>query len=268
MKLADFKDSAARHILVYGPPKTGKTELVGALAKDFTLHWLDLDGGAKTLMSKESAAYPYLDRINYFRIPDTQTFPVATSTLLRLFKGTETSICEKHGNVGCATCKKEGAPESILNLSTFDVKKDILIIDSYSQLMASVMNWIHKDKLSVDDWAGIKSGFDDYAKQGAISDRFASTVQNAPYNVIVISHEILSELEDGSKKIVPIGGTRNKSSDFGKYFDDIVYTEVVGGKFKAWSHQADKSRVVIGSRTGKKLQDAKGNQLGLKELFT
>ena len=100
-----------------------------------------------------------------------------------------------------------------------------------------------------------------------MSDRFGSIIQNAPFNVIVISHEILAELEDKTKKIVPIGGTRNKSADFGKYYDDIVYTEVVGGNFMAWAHQADKSRIVIGSRTGKKLQDAKGNQLGLEELF-
>lgn len=77
----------------------------------------------------------------------------------------------------------------------------------------------------------------------------------------------MTELEDGSKKIAPVGGTRNKSADFGKYFDDIVYVEVVGGKFMAWSHQTDKSRTIIGSRTGKKLQDAKGIQLGLVELF-
>lgn len=267
MKLTDFKDSAARHILVYGPPKTGKTELVGALAEHFNLHWFDLDGGAKTLTVPTSKAFKYLDKINYFRIPDTQTFPIAVETMLKVVKGGECVICHTHGKIGCMICKTAGQPTSAIDLSTLDVKKDIVVIDSYSQLMASVMNWIHKNELAKDNWEGIKSNFDDYAKQGAISDRFASTFQNAPYNVVVISHEILSELEDGSKKIVPIGGTRNKSADFGKYFDDIVYTEVVNGQFKAWSHQTEKSRIVIGSRTGKKLQTEKGVQLGLMELF-
>jgi hypothetical protein len=266
MKLADFKGSEARHILVYGAPKTGKTELVGALAKDYHLWWFDLDGGAKTLMGEKSAAFPYLSNINYFRIPDTQTYPIAVETMLKVIKGGKAVICHQHGKVSCPICKT--GPASEINVSEFDNKKDILVLDSYTQLMDSVINWIHKDALSKDDWANLKSSYDDWAKQGSISDRFGSTFQNAPYNSIVISHEVLVELEDGSKKIAPIGGTRNKSSDFAKYFDDVVFTEVVGGRFRALSHQADKSRVVLGSRTGKKLQGPKDEQLGLKELFS
>ena len=267
MQLSEYVGTEARHILVYGPPKTGKTELVGRLAKNFKLWWFDLDGGAKTLMSPLSGAYPYINNIVYFRIPDTQQFPIATETMLKVFKGGKMSVCHKHGKVECPACKKDGLPSTEICLDTFDNKKDILVLDSYTQLMDSVTNWIHKDALAKDDWNNIKSSYDDYAKQGSISDRFGSVIQNASFNTTVISHEILSELEDGTKKIVPIGGTRNKSADFGKYFDDIVYTEVVGGAFKAWAHQADKSRIVIGSRTGKKLQDAKGAQLGLEELF-
>ena len=69
MNLADHKQSATpdpRHIIVYGQPKTGKTELVGALAKDFTLWVISLDGGYKTWLRKESAAAPYLKNINVF----------------------------------------------------------------------------------------------------------------------------------------------------------------------------------------------------------
>jgi hypothetical protein len=177
------------------------------------------------------------------------------------------TICQKHVKVNCTSFKTDNLPTGSVDVYTFDNKKDILVIDSYTQLMDSVINWIHKDALGKDDWSNLKSTYDDWAKQGSISDRFGSTFQNAPYNVVVLSHELLVELEDGSKKIAPIGGTRNKSSDFAKYFDDVVYTEVVGGQFKAWAHQGDKSRVVLGSRTGKKLQDAKGIQLGLVELF-
>ena len=218
-------------------------------------------------MRADSKASKFLDNIDYFRIPDTQIYPIGVETMLKVFKGKPVNICHEHGKVDCPACKTGAKPLSLLDLSAFDVKKDILVIDSYTQLMDSAVNWIHKDSLLKDDWDNIKSTFDHWAKQGAISDRFGSTIQNAPYNVVVISHEILSELEDGSKKIVPVGGTRNKSSDFGKYFDDIVYCEVASGKFNAVSHQSDKSRIVLGSRTGKKLQDAKGNQLGLMELF-
>lgn len=268
MKLSDYKGSEARHVLVYGAAKTGKTELVGALAEHYTLWWFDLDGGAKTLMAPASKAHKFLDKINYFRIPDTQAFPIAMETMLKVIKGSAMTVCHEHGKVNCPACKSSGAPVTEVELAKFDNKKDILVIDSYTQLMDSVVNWIHKDALAKESWGELKSTYDDWAKQGSISDRFGSTFQNAPFNVVCISHEILVELEDGSKKIAPIGGTRNKSSDFAKYFDDVVFCEVVNGKFNALSHQADKSRTVLGSRTGKRLQDAKGNQLGLKELFS
>lgn len=265
MKLSEYKGSEARHILVYGPPKTGKTELVGALAEHFTLWWFDLDGGAKTLMREGSRAFKHLDNINYFRIPDTQIFPIAVETMLKVFKGGRMKVCHQHGKVNCPACKDK--PNTEICLEEFDNKKDILVVDSYTQLMDSVNNWIHKEAFSKDDFDNVKSTYDDWAKHGGLSDRYGSTIQNASWNCVVISHEIMSELEDGSKKIAPVGGTRNKSADFGKYFDDIVYTEVVGGKFVAHAHQADKSRTILGSRTGKKLQDTKGNQLGLVELF-
>jgi hypothetical protein len=47
----------------------------------------------------------------------------------------------------------------------------------------------------------------------------------------------------------------------------VVYTELVNGKYVASSDAGNKTRIVVGSRTGKKLQDKAGNQLGLIELF-
>ena len=39
--------------------------------------------------------------------------------------------------------------------------------------------------------------------------------------------ETMVEMEDKEKKIVPIGGTSNASKVFAKYFDDVVYLELV-----------------------------------------
>lgn len=267
MKLQEYKGSEARHVLVYGPPKTGKTELVGALAKQYTLWWFDLDGGAKTLLRDSSAAYPYLNNINYFRIPDTQLFPIAIETMLKVIKGGRHWICAKHGKVACPQCKAANEAGSEICLDEFDNKKDILVIDTFTQLMDSCINYIFREQLRKDAWDDLQASFHDWRKQGAMSDRFGTTIQNAPWNCVVISHEVLTEMEDGTKKISPVGGTRNKSADFGRYFDDIVYCDVISGKFVAVCHQGDRSRTVLGSRTGKKLQDAKGNQLGLLELF-
>lgn len=267
MNLDEYKGSEARHVLVYGPPKTGKTELVGALAKHYTLWWFDLDGGAKTLLRASSAAAGHLKNIRYFRIPDSQTFPIAIETMLKVIKGGKKWICFAHGKVECPVCKKEEAAGSEINLDEFKNDRDILVIDTFTQLMDSCINYIFRDQLKNDDWDNLQTSFHDWRKQGAMSDRFGTTIQNAPWNCVVISHEVLTEMEDGSKKIAPVGGTRNKSADFGRYFDDIVYTDLVGGKFVALSHQSDKTRTVLGSRTGKKLQGPKGEQLGLVELF-
>lgn len=268
MKATDYKSSAARHIIVYGGPKTGKTELVGTLAEKYRLWWLNLDGGIKTLFRPDSYAHKYLENIELFNIPDRQTFPIAIETVLKVLKGGELRICHKHGKVACPECKTK-APEafSTINVDAFDVKRDVLVIDHYTQLMDSVINLIHKDALMKDDFDNIKSSYDDWAKQGAMSDRIGSTIQNAPYNVVVISHEVLTELEDGTKKIAPVGGTRNKSADFARYFDDVVYTEIVAGQYKAQVSAGDKSRTIIGTRSGKKLNSPAGGQVKLWELF-
>jgi len=269
MKASDYVASAARHVIVYGGPKTGKTELVGTLAKRFKLHWFNLDGGIKTLFRPDSFARPYLDNIELYNIPDSQQFPIAVETMLKSLKMGSHKICHKHGKVSCPApeCKAEGS-FSLFEPEKLDVRKDVVVIDHYTQLMDSVTNWIHKDALAKDDWSNIKSTYDDWAKHGAISDRFGSIIQNAPFHVVVMSHEIMSDMEDGTKKIVPVGGTRNKSGDFARYFDDVIYTEIMGGEYKAQVSAGDKSRTVIGTRSGKKLTPAKkGEQVTLLELF-
>lgn len=266
-ELVEKKQTDVRHVCVYGAPKTGKTELVGALAKTHHLWWLSFDGGHKTLLRNGSAAYPHLKNIDVFYIRDSQLYPMAVETLLKVLRvpGRNVTICQKHGKVDCPLCTKDGSPAEKLPIAEF-TDKDILVIDSYSQVMSSTINNMLKDDLLKDNF-DTKSTWDDYRKQGSISDRFASTIQVAPYNVIVITHEVLTEMEDNTKKIAPLGGTRNKSADFSMYFDDIVYCEIVNGEYRAYSSGEKKTRIVVGSRTGKKLQDAAGKQLGLEELF-
>ena len=48
-KLTNIAESKVKHILVYGPPKAGKTKLAGAMAEKKRLIWFDFERGHSTL---------------------------------------------------------------------------------------------------------------------------------------------------------------------------------------------------------------------------
>ncbi len=263
MRLTTYAPSIARKILVYGSPKSGKTELVGSLAAaGYRLWWFDLEDGVKTLLRPDSSAKASLENIELFRIPDTQTFPIAVQTLLKVVKGIVSNICHRHGTIGCVSCLKTfPADFSSINTAEF-TNKDILVIDSVSQLAQSAMNHIMRDQI-IKDPEGAKPGWDEYYKQGFLMERIFGGLQQATYNVVCISHETLVELDDKKKRLVPIGGTSNFSKTFAKYFDDVIYVEFINGKYRAYSDATQNSSAIIGSRTGKRITEGRG----LIELF-
>lgn len=248
----DGQPPPPRHVLIYGPPKSGKTVAIGKLASKYRLWYLDLEDSIKSLQNADVFDPAWVNNVELFSIPDKQTYPMAIETVLKVIKGTATSICHLHGKVTCPQCNKFPEKNSTINLSEFETGKDILVIDSYSQLAESAMNYIMRDAIAKDNFDA-KAGWDEYGKQGRILERIGSTIQVAPYNIIVASHELMVEMEDGTKKIVPIGGTSNVSKVFAKYFDDVVYCEVVNKKHRLISSTTAKSNVLAGSRTGKTL---------------
>lgn len=264
MKLTDFAPSIARKILVYGAPKTGKTDFVGGLAEKKRLWWLDLEDGIKTLLHSPRIKKEWLDNIQYFHVADTQIFPAGVDLLLRIIKGGAQSVCHAHGTVNCVKCKPLGSTaHSIIDVSTF-TNDDVLVIDSVSQLSASVMNYIQRDIILKDNFDK-KPEWDDWAKQGRILDRIFSILQQAPFNVVCISHENLVEQEDGKKKLVPIAGSSQFSKTFAKYFDDVVYCEIVNKRHKYATSTTYSGSIVLGSRTGKELEKSENPKL--LELF-
>jgi len=248
MKLTDFKNNAPVKLLVYGGPKTGKTSLLGQLAAVKKLWWFDLESGISSLLTGGVNT----DNIEYFRIPDSQGYPIAVETLLKVVKGGAQKICHEHGKVNCPLCKLPNQ-SSTINVDTFTTN-DVLVIDSVSQLSQSIMNYILKDRLIKDQ--DVKPTFDDWAKSGLLLDRIFSILQNATFNVACISHESMVELEDGRKKMVPIAGSSNVSKVFAKFFDEVIYTEIMNKKFRAYS-SADTCMVnaIVGSRSKLVLDD-------------
>ena len=94
------------------------------------------------------------------------------------------------------------------------------------------------------------------AHLGKLMDTFLSHVQNAPFNVVCISHETETEMEDGKVKLVPTAGTRNFSRNTARYFGEVIYCEVKNGKHIAASSTTYSNKVLTGSRSGISLENA------------
>ena len=248
MKLTEKAHSKTNRVLVYGEPKSGKTQLVGALASDFKLLYFDLENGYETLLKLPKAQQENIDLIS---IPDTKVFPIAIETILKVINGSAVEICEIHGKVNCPLCKKDSLATSRVCLNEL-TPETIVVIDSLTQLSNSAMNYITKnqtDELYKPEWG-------DYRNQGQLLDKLLSQVQQAKFNVVCITHVTETELEDGRKKLVPVAGTTAFSRNTAKYFDHVVYSELKNKKHCFASSTTYSNQVLTGSRSDVTLEDS------------
>ena len=267
MNLDDYNKNTRAKVLVYGPPKSGKTALVGKLAADFKLHWLDLENGVKTLLNPAMLDPKYRKNVNVINVPDHKLNPIAIDTVREVLRGGPKLICQAHGKVNCPLCAKvQGAATSKINILEF-TGDDLLVIDSLSQLSNSAMNKSVLKEISKPGGEDYKATFHDYATQGALLDQVLSMVQVLDLNIVVISHEVESEMTDGKDKIVPMAGTRNFSKLAAKYFDAAVYCTIVNKQHRAYASTSYAPNVLTGSRLPVDLDDNKGESLSLLPLF-
>lgn len=244
-KLSQMTASKTKRVLIYGPPKSGKSLLAGKLALKYNLLWFDLENGHETLFQLPPEAQ---DRINIIQIPDTRSYPIAIETCLKVIKGGQTSICEAHGKVSCPICAKASAPFQEVHLSALPLG-NIAVFDSLTQLTNSAIAHITKNQ--PDDY---KLQYDDWGNLGKLLDTFLSHVQQANFHVVCISHETEAEMEDGKQKLVPTAGTRNFSRNTAKYFDEVIYCEVKNRKHVFASSTLYASNILTGSRAGAVLE--------------
>ena len=243
-KLSSKKPSTTHRCIIYGGPKSGKTQLAGELSEHYNLIWVDMENGHETLFKLPQA---YQDRIELVNLPDTRAYPIAIETVLKVIKG-PVSICEEHGKVGCMLCKKEGKEFTEVNLSALD-HNSVVVFDSLTQLSNSAISFITKNQ--PDDY---KLNYDDWGNLGKLLDIFLSHIQQAKYNVIVISHETEAETEGKKKTLVPVGGTRNFSRNVAKYFDHVIYAERKNKKHVFASSTQYATNILTGSRTDVSLE--------------
>lgn len=267
MNLNEYSTAARTKVLVYGAPKSGKTALVGKLAEHFTLHWLDLENGIKTLLNPAMLDPKFRKNVNVVSIPDHRLYPIAIDTVREVIRGGTKKICATHGKVSCPLCAKEAdAKFSELDLAKFG-QNDILVIDSLSQLANSAMNKGILKELQKPGGEEYKKTFTDYAVQGSLMEQVLSFIQVVDINVVAISHELESESLEGREKIVPVAGTRNFSLNAAKYFDSVVHCSVVNKQHRAFSSSTYSPTIITGSRLAMNVDEKKGDELSLLSLF-
>lgn len=245
-------------ILLYGPPKTGKTRLVGTAAKIKELdriYWIDLENGSETLLHM-GLTEEEMGKIELIRIPDTRETPRGCETVLKMFSSKEDiRICSLHGKVNCVECKTKTEDESIFNLRKC-THKDLIVIDSGSQLGDSSLAMACLGKSG-----DFKPGWDEYGLSNKWLGDILSVIQQATFtNFVVITHEMIVEEDiNGVKKdkIIPLMGTRAFCSKVAKYFGTVVYTELKLGKHAAGSSSTYKANHITGSRVNVKIENSK-----------
>lgn len=239
-KLSNKQSSKTHRCIIYGGPKAGKSLLAAKLSEFYNLLWFDLENGHETLFQLPTE---WQERIELIELPDTRSYPIAIETCLKVIKGGPTSICEEHGKVSCMLCKKEDKTFTDVQLSSLD-HNSVVVFDSLTQLSNSAISFITKNQ--PDDY---KLNYDDWGSLGKLLDIFLSHIQQAGYNVIVISHETEAETEGKKKQLVPVGGTRNFSRNIAKYFDHVIYAERKNRKHVFSSSSIHSNTILTGSRT-------------------
>lgn len=259
MKLSQKSANKSHRVLLFGPPKSGKTQLAGELATKFNLIYFDLENGTDTLLKLPESVQSNVEVIS---LPDTRDYPIGIETMLKVIRGAALDICESHGKVSCALCKKD--PAAVWNhVHLNSLGPDtVVIVDSLTQLTNSAIAHITKGqdelyKMQTDDWGNL----------GKLMDIFLSHVQQASFNIVCISHETEVEMQDGKQKLVPTAGTRNFSRNTAKYFDEVIYCEVKNKKHVAASSTTYANSILTGSRTGQVLE-ANPGEASLIPIFT
>lgn len=243
---AEVSLEAPQSALIYGGPKVGKTTLAAAFAAEYNLHWFDLEKGYQTLITCVPTAQ--MQNIDLFVVQDTQANPRAIKTMTKIVRASgPVKVCQAHGEVACVACgTKKPVPAP---MTSFDptklTTKDILVVDSLTQLSDSAMAHALG---AMGDFDHKKVEFSHYDKQGLLLKNILTAMQRLPCHVIFISHEEELEQEDGSKKLAPVGGTRNFSRKVGRYFDHVIYLEIKNKKHSAISSTTANLKVQSGSR--------------------
>jgi len=270
--LENYETSTGNSAIVYGPPKSGKTELVvSQLAKHYKVIYVDLEKGRTTLFKLPPELKKNIDII---AIRDDKDTPEAVQAAIKLASGGKRRYCSTHQKLDCVACRNEVDTQYPYEFNSLDPQEYVVVFDSFTQIASSAKAHVSKGLQS-----GVKVGdmpktakfeFDHWAALGILLERFLDYIQNANFNVVVITHEMGIDQEDGNEKLMPSGGTKNFARTVAKYFDHVVYCSLKNRKHTAISNTTAETKIVSGSRTGVNVDvndtDSMARLLGKKGL--
>ena len=273
MKASEYRSKTTQKVIVYGAPKSGKSAAVAQLSRHYNLLWFDGENGVDVMFNPQlKIPASALEHIEIISTVDTAKVPAFAEIVAAITKWTNFNVCNEHGKLRCIACNKAGAVPFTVDFSKLDASW-IIVIDSLTQVSNSVMNMIKIARgvdptLVTDDDS--KSNFNDFGKQGTWLDNNLAAIQNCPYNIIVISHEQEVKQDDGTEKLVPVGGTRNFSRNVSRYFGHVVKMSLVNRKHKGISSSTASSTMLTGSRTGANTETFGGEEGEsiLRTIFT
>lgn len=251
MKYTEAAKRQSKHVCVFGEPKSGKSTLTSKLAlAGYKLQWISLDGGHTVIDKLPVEAQ---ERIELFHLPDSQEYPIATETVPKMFTGKKIIFCVMHGKEGCSVCKSNSLPFDTVEFSALGLDT-IVVLDTGSHFARSV-----QFKLGIGD-DKVRSGdeaFKEYKQLAWMMDKVLTQIQNARYNVVTMFHVIEGVMEDNSKRLFPLMGSKNYSTTVGGFFDDVVYCETFNKKHAFGSSSTYKASVCTGSRTDIHIEEMK-----------
>lgn len=229
--LAESKIDETDHVIIYGEPGSGKTTLAGLLSEFYNILWFDGDKGLTAL--KHNLHPDMLKRIIPIRILDNSSTPNFCMTMLKVITGKPYKICIGHGIVDCPICLVAKTPFASIELNKLP-KNWVAVMDSQTQFWTSTMAFAYyKDtgkNLGQDVPEDYKGQFDYWGIARNIVEKFGNYLKDLPCKFVSISHESLEEMENNTKKLVPIGGSSNANKSYAKYFGTEVNAKIINNK--------------------------------------
>lgn len=244
------------HVILYGEPKTGKTTLAALLSEFFNVLYLD---GDKGLTAAINNVHPVMaDRIRVIKIPDNTDYPIMVNTILKLVTGRKQNVCLNHGVIDCSACKTSNSPR--FDIALHDLPKNwVVVMDSQTQFYASILAFAYYKDTGKPYGSGVPADYKgDWDFRGIAyqcADMFGNYMKELRCQWVSISHEVQTEMADGTtSKIVPVAGSKNISSQYGKWFGSMVFAKKVNNKHNFLSDSLYSATVQTGTRSGVALE--------------